>query len=51
MGIKFTLSIPENAQDGQLRVTLSHFDDESKDGVNPSGETDIDVTFDVEVRT
>ncbi len=51
VGIKFTLSIPESAQDGQLRVTLSHYDDESKDGVNPSGETDIDVTFDVEVRT
>ncbi len=51
VGINFTLSVPANAQNGQLRITLSHFDESPKDGVNPSDETDIDVTFDVEVRS
>lgn len=51
VGIRFTLSVPANAQTGELRVTLSHFDEGPKDGVNPSDETDIDVTFDVEVRS
>lgn len=50
VGIAFTLSVPDNAQNGQLRVILSHFDDAPKDGVNQSDETDIDVTFQVEVR-
>ena len=44
-------SVPESAQNGQLRVILSHFDETSpRDGVNQSDETDIDVTFQVEVR-
>jgi len=50
VGIAFTLSVPENAATGQLRVTLSHYDDVPKDGVNPSDETDIDVFFGVYVR-
>ncbi len=50
VGIAFTLSVPENAQSGQLRVLLSHFDEAPKDGVNQSDETDIDVTFGVFVR-
>lgn len=50
VGIKFTLSVPDNAQDGRLRVILSHFDEAPKDGVNQSDETDIDVTFEVLVR-
>ena len=50
VGLAFTLSVPENAQSGQFRVILSHFDDAPKDGVNQSDETDIDVTFQVEVR-
>ena len=49
VGIEFTLSVPANAQDGQLRVRLSHYDDAPKDGTSLSDETDIDVTFDVEV--
>ncbi|MXW03780.1 MAG: type 1 periplasmic binding fold superfamily protein [Gemmatimonadetes bacterium] len=50
VGLAFTLSVPENAQNGQLRVILSHFDEAPKDGVNQSDETDIDVTFEVLVR-
>ena len=49
VGIEFTLSVPENALDGQLRIRLSHYDDAPKDGTSLSDETDIDVTFDVEV--
>ena len=51
VGIEFELSVPENAANGQFRVRLSHYDDTPKDGVNPSDETDIDVTFNVEVRS
>lgn len=50
VGLAFTLSVPENAQNGQFRVILSHFDDVAKDGETQSDETDIDVTFQVEVR-
>ena len=51
VGLAFTLSVPENAANGQLRVRLSHYDDAPKDGTNLSDETDIDVTFDVQVRS
>jgi len=51
VGIKFELSVPENAANGQLRVRLSHYDDAPKDGTTLSDETDIDVTFNVEVRS
>ena len=51
VGIEFELSVPENAANGQFRVRLSHYDDAPKDGINPSDETDIDVTFNVEVRS
>lgn len=50
VGVAFTLSVPANARNGQLRVILSHYDEGPKDGVTQSDETDIDVTFDVEVR-
>ena len=50
VGIAFTLSVPDNAQNGLLRVILSHFDDAPKDGVNQSDETDIDVIFQVQVN-
>ncbi|MDD9949732.1 MAG: type 1 periplasmic binding fold superfamily protein [candidate division Zixibacteria bacterium] len=49
VGLAFTLSVPDNAQRGLLRVILSHFDDSPKDGVTRSDETDIDVIFQVEV--
>ena len=50
VGVAFTLSVPDNAQNGQLRVILSHFDEAPKDGVSRSDETDIDVTFNVLVQ-
>lgn len=50
VGIRFTLSVPANAQNGQFRVSQSHYDAGPKDGVTPSDETDIEVTFEVEVR-
>ena len=49
VGIQFTLSVPDNAQNGEFRVILSHYDEGPKDGTTQSDETDIDVTFDVEV--
>lgn len=50
VGIRFTLTVPANAQNGQFRVSQSHYDAGPKDGVTPSDETDIEVTFEVEVR-
>ena len=51
VGLKFTLTVPANAGNGQFRVSQSHYDAGPKDGVTPSDETDIEVTFVVEVRT
>ena len=50
VGIKFTLSVPGTAENGELRVILSHYDEGPKDGETQSDETDIDVTFEVLVR-
>ncbi|MXY47907.1 MAG: type 1 periplasmic binding fold superfamily protein [Gemmatimonadetes bacterium] len=50
VGLAFTLSVPDNAQNGQFQIILSHYDESPKDGVNRSDETDIDVTFEVLVR-
>ncbi len=51
VGLKFTLTVPDNARNGQFRVSQSHYDAGPKDGVTPSDETDIEVTFEVEVRS
>ena len=51
VGLKFTLTVPANARNGQFRVSQSHYDAAPKDGVTPSDETDIEVTFEVEVRS
>ncbi|MCY3772492.1 MAG: type 1 periplasmic binding fold superfamily protein [Gemmatimonadetes bacterium] len=51
VGVRFTLTVPANARNGQFRIVQSHYDDAPKDGVTPSDETDIEVTFEVEVRT
>ena len=51
VGLKFTLTVPSNARNGQFRVSQSHYDAGPKDGVTPSDETDIEVTFEVEVRS
>ncbi len=50
VGVKFTVTVTAGADaNGQLNVVLSHYDDAPKDGVNRSDETDIDVTFQVNV--
>lgn len=51
VGVRFTLTVPANARNGQFRIIQSHYDDGPKDGVTPSDETDIEVTFEVEVRS
>ena len=50
VGIAFQLEIPQAATNGSLRVILSHYDHDPKDGSTRSDETDIDVTFDVIVE-
>ena len=49
VGIAFTLTVPNNAGNGTLRVILSHFDDDAKNGTTQSNESDIDITFQVTV--
>lgn len=51
VGLKFTLTVPANARNGQFRISQSHYDAGPKDGVTPSDETDFEVTFEVEVRS
>lgn len=51
VGLKFTLTVPATAGDGHFKVIQSHYDAGTKDGVTRSDETDIEVTFDVEVRS
>jgi predicted component of type VI protein secretion system len=51
VGLTFTLATtPGGAGQASLRVILSHFDDDPKDGVSQSDETDIDVTFPVTIQ-
>ncbi|MEQ9104201.1 MAG: hypothetical protein RIE53_05845 [Rhodothermales bacterium] len=51
VGLAFTVATTSGgAGQASLRVILSHFDDDPKDGVNQSDETDIDVTFPVTIE-
>lgn len=51
VGLSFSLQTSSGgAGQATLRVILSHFDDDPKDGVNQSDETDIDVTFPVTIQ-
>lgn len=51
VGLQFTLRVlPGPEASGVLRVILSHYDSEPKDGVNRSGETDIDLAFPVRIQ-
>lgn len=51
VGLAFSVIVSgDEPGDATLRVILSHFDDEPKDGVTRSDETDIDVTFPVEIQ-
>ena len=51
VGLAFTATVADGpATTGTLRVVLGHYDDVVKNGTNLSNETDIDVTFPVEIR-
>lgn len=51
VGLAFTITVSgEEPGEATLRVILSHFDDEPKDGVTRSDETDVDVTFPVVIQ-
>ncbi len=51
VGLAFTVATTSGgAGQASLRVILSHFDDDPKDGVSQSDETDIDVTFPVTIE-
>ncbi|NNF04344.1 MAG: type 1 periplasmic binding fold superfamily protein [Rhodothermales bacterium] len=50
VGLEYTLTVSAGEPgEATLRVILSHYDDEPKDGVNRSDETDVDVTFPVSI--
>jgi hypothetical protein len=50
VGLAFQVNVTDAASgSGTLNVVLSHYDDEPKNGVDRSDETDIDVTFPVEI--
>lgn len=50
LGLSFQVTATDAASgSGTLNVVLSHYDDEPKNGVDRSDETDIDVTFPVEI--
>ncbi|MFT4603890.1 MAG: hypothetical protein ACI9W4_000607 [Rhodothermales bacterium] len=49
--LRFSLRVlPGPGATGVLRVILSHYDDEPKDGVSRSSETDIDLSFPVRIQ-
>ncbi len=51
VGLEFTLTVTDGgATTGTLRVVLSHFDEEPKNGTDQSDETDVDVTFPIEIQ-
>ena len=51
VGLAFEIAVTDGgAASGTLRVILSHFDDDPKDGMTMSDETDIDVTFPVNIQ-
>lgn len=51
VGLSFTLAVSDgDGASGTLNVVLSHFDDEPKNGTDRSDETDVDVTFPVQIQ-
>ncbi len=50
-GLNFTAAIPaRGTTSGTLRIILSHFDEELKDGTDQSDETDIDAILPVNIQ-
>jgi hypothetical protein len=51
LGLEFDLQVtPGTTTSGTLRIVLSHFDEEPKNGVDRSSETDIDLVFPVRIQ-
>ncbi|HEX9658873.1 MAG TPA: hypothetical protein VGA18_01175, partial [Rhodothermales bacterium] len=51
VGLAYTVDVSAGgAASGTLRVILSHFDEEPKNGTDQSDETDVDVTFPVNIQ-
>lgn len=50
LGLRFSVAVSDGADaTASLNVVLSHYDDAPKDGVTLSNESDIDVTFPVNI--
>ncbi len=51
LGLEFDLAVSGGgAATGSLRVVLSHFDEEPKNGTDQSDETDVDVSFPITIQ-
>jgi len=51
VGLRFTVTVTDGgAASGTLNIVLSHFDEEPKNGTDRSDETDVDVTFPVNIQ-
>ena len=51
VGLEFDLAVSGgSATTGELRVILSHFDEEPKNGTDQSDETDVDVRFPIQIQ-
>ena len=51
VGLNFTVAVSAGgAVSGTLRVVLSHFDEEQKNGMDQNDETDVDITFPVKIQ-
>lgn len=50
LGLAFTVTVSDGPSAvGTLNVVLSHYDEGPKDGTTRSDESDVDITFDVQV--
>ncbi len=51
LGLEFDLAVTgTGAATGTLRVVLSHFDDDPKNGTDQSDETDVDIRFPITIQ-
>ena len=51
LGLEFTVAVSDGAAaSGTMQVVLSHYDEGPKDGVNQSDESDVDITFPLEIQ-
>ena len=51
LGLDFTVAVSDGgAISGTMQVVLSHYDEGPKDGVTQSDESDVDITFNVDIQ-